>query len=101
MTVLETQKGLRVIVKDSQAGAWYGNVCQGCKFYPCHDALMALRLTADMRAQVCLLREDITVDLAQLIKSRNAPMLRNVLAGICRTYETAQFVSNPVVGRVA
>ncbi|MGJ5040670.1 radical SAM protein [Bradyrhizobium sp. HKCCYLRH1062] len=94
MTVLTMPGGLRVIVKDSTEGAWYGNVCTGCKFYPCHDALMALRLTADLRAQICLLREDIAIDLAPLIRTRNAIMLRNMLSGICRTYDSAKFVSN-------
>jgi cyclic pyranopterin phosphate synthase len=94
MTVLTMPGGLRVIVKDSTKGAWYGNVCSGCKFYPCHDALMALRLTADLRAQVCLLREDLATDLASLIKTRNAAMLKNVLSGICRTYDSAEFRSN-------
>jgi cyclic pyranopterin phosphate synthase len=49
------------------AGAWYGSVCETCPLFPCHDALMALRLTADLRLQFCLLREDITVALADLL----------------------------------
>ncbi|MEV6681208.1 radical SAM protein [Streptomyces erythrochromogenes] len=64
MTVLTLGSDMRVVVKDSTAGAWYGSVCRGCVFFPCHDALMALRLTADMRLQFCLLRDDNTVDLA-------------------------------------
>ncbi|MEU5811550.1 radical SAM protein [Streptomyces sp. NPDC047718] len=64
MTVLTLPSGTRVVVKDSTAGAWYGSVCRGCVFFPCHDALMALRLTSDMRLQFCLLRDDNTVDLA-------------------------------------
>ncbi|MFG2986231.1 radical SAM protein [Streptomyces sp. NPDC048258] len=64
MTVLTLASGMRVVVKDSNAGAWYGSVCRGCVFFPCHDALMALRLTSDMRLQFCLLRDDNTVDLA-------------------------------------
>lgn len=66
MTVLSLASGLNVVVKDSVAGAWYGPVCETCPLFPCHDALMALRLTADLRLQFCLLREDITVPLADL-----------------------------------
>jgi hypothetical protein len=59
--------GFEVVLKDSRAGAWYGEVCKDCRFYPCHDALMALRLTADRRLQFCLLREEISVPLAQIL----------------------------------
>jgi cyclic pyranopterin phosphate synthase len=52
------KSGMEVIVKDHHAGAWYGSICKGCKYYPCSSALMALRLTADARLQYCLLRED-------------------------------------------
>lgn len=69
MTVLSFVSGFEVVVKDSTAGAWYGSVCDTCPLFPCHDALMALRLTADLRLQFCLLREDITVLLAELLDS--------------------------------
>ncbi|MEV0773609.1 radical SAM protein [Nocardia salmonicida] len=67
MTTITLRSGLRVMLKDSKAGAWYGSVCDKCPLYPCHDALMALRLTADLRLQYCLLREDNTIDLADQI----------------------------------
>ncbi|WP_433531017.1 radical SAM protein [Micromonospora sp. CA-263727] len=69
MTVLSFATGFEVVVKDSTAGAWYGSVCDTCPLFPCHDALMALRLTADLRLQFCLLREDITVPLGELFDS--------------------------------
>lgn len=67
MTVVTLPSGLEVMLKDSSAGAWYGSVCEGCPFFPCHDALMALRLTADLRLQFCLLRQDNTVDVTGAI----------------------------------
>lgn len=67
MTVLTLSSGLEVMLKDSNAGAWYGVVCDGCPFFPCHDALMALRLTADLRLQFCLLRQNNTIDLADVV----------------------------------
>ncbi|MGH3627619.1 MAG: helix-turn-helix transcriptional regulator, partial [Sciscionella sp.] len=45
MTVVTLPSGLEVMLKDSRVGAWYGSVCDGCPFFPCHDALMALRPT--------------------------------------------------------
>lgn len=67
MTATTLPTGLKLMLKDSKAGAWYGSVCDGCPFYPCHDALMALRLTADLRLQYCLLRQDNTLDLQGVI----------------------------------
>lgn len=67
MTVVTLPTGLELMLKDSGAGAWYGSVCGGCPFFPCHDALMALRLTADLRLQFCLLRQDNTIDLAGIV----------------------------------
>jgi len=55
--------GLEVIVKDHRAGAWYSTTCASCRHYPCHDALMAVRVTSDRRIQFCLLREDTAIDL--------------------------------------
>lgn len=68
MTSLIMDSGLEVLVKDSTAGAWYGSMCKSCRFFPCHDALMALRLTADLRLQFCLLRDDYTVKLDEVVK---------------------------------
>jgi cyclic pyranopterin phosphate synthase len=61
-----------VVFKDSRAGAWYGDICKDCVFFPCHDALMALRLTSDGRLQFCLLREDIAINLAPITAKQPA-----------------------------
>lgn len=47
-----------VISKDSNRGSWYSSCCQDCVNYPCHDALMALRVTPDNSFQLCLLNEN-------------------------------------------
>lgn len=72
MTAIKLDSGLQILLKDSTAGAWYGSVCTGCTFFPCHDALMALRLTADLRLQFCLLRGDNTIDLAESVHDEAA-----------------------------
>lgn len=90
MTMLRLPSGLQVILKDHQIGAWYGSICDGCRFYPCHDALMALRLTADMRLQFCLLREDATIDLKRhFIAGRDS--LVNAIAQAISVYDSARF----------
>lgn len=94
MTVFVLESGFEVVIKDSRAGAWYGPVCRGCRFYPCHDALMALRLTADLRLQFCLLREDITVPLGPLIRHDPIALERTIQAAL-DTYTSATFVTTP------
>jgi cyclic pyranopterin phosphate synthase len=98
MTVFTLASGLQIIVKDATAGAWYGPMCTPCLHYPCHDALMALRLTADLRLQFCLLREDVTVDVADLIRERDGVRLSAVLTTALTEYELAEFHTSTVTG---
>jgi GTP 3',8-cyclase len=89
MTVLTMASGFEIVLKDSSAGAWYGDICEGCPLFPCHDALMALRLTADLRLQFCLLRDDIVVDLTPALRS--AGDLRSIIGRALDTYAGAKF----------
>lgn len=91
MTVLTMPSGLELMLKDSQAGAWYGSVCGDCAFFPCHDALMALRLTADLRLQFCLLRQDNTIDLANIVQDHER--LQVVVQNALEPYASAYFLS--------
>ena len=74
MTVLHFSDGFEVVFKDSREGAWYGDICKDCAFFPCHDALMALRLTSDARLQFCLLRDEIAIDLAPITAKPQADL---------------------------
>lgn len=74
MTVLCFSDGFEVVFKDSREGAWYGEICKGCTFFPCHDALMALRLTSDGRLQFCLLRDKIAINLAPITAKSTAEL---------------------------
>lgn len=89
MTVVTLPSGLEIMLKDSNAGAWYGSVCDGCPFFPCHDALMALRLTADLRLQFCLLRQDNTIELAHLVHDDD--QLGIVIRDALEPYASAHF----------
>nr|WP_181412035.1 radical SAM protein [Streptomyces sp. F12] len=91
MTVFTMPSGTKVVIKDSSAGAWYGAVCRGCPLFPCHDALMALRLTADARLQFCLLREDVTVDLAGLLDAGDTDGIHNHIEAAFEMYAAAAF----------
>ena len=50
--------GLNIVLKDATSGAWYGKCCEDCKMYPCHDALMALRVLPSNCFQLCLLNDE-------------------------------------------
>jgi cyclic pyranopterin phosphate synthase len=99
MTVMTMPSGFELVLKDSRAGAWYGDVCRDCRFYPCHDALMALRLTADLRLQFCLLRDEITVPLGQFL--HDPEKLGAELDRALATYATAVFEPDALGGRTA
>jgi cyclic pyranopterin phosphate synthase len=89
MKALKMQSGIDVIIKDHKAGSWYGSICTGCGHYPCHDALMALRVTADHRLQFCLLREDIAIDLAPHLAEGNGN-LEKAIEDALRVYGDAK-----------
>lgn len=58
MNEFTTNLGLKIICKNSQNGAWYCEECMGCTNYPCHDALMALRVTPSNSFQLCLINSE-------------------------------------------
>lgn len=66
MNEFQMASGLIITIKNSENGAWYGTICKTCPSYPCHDALMAIRLTSDNRLQYCLLNQDASISLEQL-----------------------------------
>ena len=90
MLSMQLVSGLRITVKSHMAGAWYGSICNACPHYACHDALMALRLTADMRLQFCLLREDVAVGLRPVL-ARGADALKVTIADALSVFRHAAF----------
>lgn len=98
MRSLTFPSGFEVLVKDSGSGAWYGQSCRTCPLYPCHDALMGLRLTADLRLQFCLLREDITVPLVDHLRAGDTATLKKRIRDALQVYADATF-HNPDAGR--
>ena len=55
MKTYNISDSFKVTCKDAHQGAWYGEPCLKCPHYPCHDALMALRVTPQNSFQLCLL----------------------------------------------
>lgn len=92
MEIFTLPSGMKLLFKDSTAGAWYGTICRNCLHYPCHDALMALRLTADFRLQFCLLGDEFAVDLRPHFNV-GLEAIRAELEKALDVYESATFVS--------
>jgi cyclic pyranopterin phosphate synthase len=90
MIVLKLPSGMKLTIKDHSTGVWYGSICNTCSHFPCHDALMALRLTADLRLQFCLLREDISVDLKPIL-ANNPLALHDEISRAFDIYRNAEF----------
>jgi cyclic pyranopterin phosphate synthase len=93
MTVLTLPSGFEVVVKDYTTGAWYGSICNACEHYPCHDALMALRLTADGQFQPCLLNETATQTFKDAGSFEDYEALQHLLHSMLSVYTSASFQS--------
>jgi len=89
---MQFSSGIKVTIKDHTAGSWYNKNCEKCKHYPCHDALMALRLTADLRFQICLLREDNIIDLVPYI-SGGVKKITIALEEALEFYNASHFIA--------
>lgn len=87
-----------VIVKTSQAGAYYHESCKSCRFFPCYDALMALRLTPDGKLQKCLLRSDNWFDMYSVLD--NEDKLINGINNMLNNYVDAKFYTYAEIGEI-
>lgn len=92
MTEFEMKSGLKVIIKDANNGAWYGEDCFNCKLYPCHDALMALRLVPGAKLQICLLNAENSYSFDVNNEKETAKLMEHILT----IYESAQFFNNRI-----
>lgn len=71
-----------VLLKDSTRGTFYHTSCKDCKYYPCQDAMISVRLTADGYLKRCLIRDD---NLVPLLVNRGGK--RQVLSAIKDSFE--------------
>lgn len=59
---------VEVFLKDSTRGTYYHPTCEECKFYPCQDAVISVRVTHDGQLKRCLIRNDNLVPLLPMIR---------------------------------
>lgn len=91
------KSGMEVQVKDARRGAWYGDICNECPLYQCHDAIMALRLTSDGKLQRCLARADNLIDVLTPVKKNNRDEIDLAITKALYTYESANYCANPAM----
>lgn len=91
MPYFHLANGGKVSIKDARAGTWYGDVCKNCKHYPCQDALMALRLTADGFLQRCLIRSDTMEDLLSAYVVEGEIAANRMIENVLRTFRQAEY----------
>ena len=80
-------KKLKIILKDSGEGAWYHDSCKECERFPCHDALMAVRLLPSNYIQLCMLNNDKCVDMRGLSDEEYTSKFQTIM----RFYDEAKF----------
>ena len=86
MLNIEIKEGVIIQIKDSLIGSHYSSDCKKCSYYPCQDAIMALRLTSQGFLQKCLYRDDNLV----AINSGDMKQFNEVI----NFYKSASFVAN-------
>ena len=72
MITLTLNNGVKVLLRDATVGTNYDlATCGSCKYYPCQDALISLRLTHDGHLKKCLIRNDNLVDVITPLRENN------------------------------
>jgi cyclic pyranopterin phosphate synthase len=95
MTTFKMPNNSTVMIKDSRTGTWYGDICKGCEYFKCQDALMALRLTSDGFLQKCLLRSDNLVDLLSVTGNGSSEeLIDRIIMEALSTYQQSSYYEN-------
>jgi molybdenum cofactor biosynthesis enzyme MoaA len=79
MTTFVLDDGTEVIIKDATVGTNYNVTCKFCSNYPCQDALISLRITANGALKRCLIRDDNLVNIYDELKSGNLNFVKEKL----------------------
>lgn len=92
MNNIKVKEGVTVQIKDSTIGSHYFKECEQCLFFPCQDAIMALRLTSNGYLQKCLYRNDNLIDLNPILD--NNQLLENSIEEALTFYKQSRFIAN-------
>lgn len=87
-------RGVNVLLKDSTIGTNYNFDCKKCKYFPCQDALISLRITSDGRIKPCLIRDDNLVNLKEQIKKGDFSTIYKILQEKYNLFVQSSFIKN-------
>jgi cyclic pyranopterin phosphate synthase len=81
--------GVHVLLKDSTRGTFYHDTCSDCRYYPCQDAMISTRVTADGYLKRCLIRDDNLEPLAVFYRAgmeeQSIEVIRRVFDIMCQS----------------
>jgi cyclic pyranopterin phosphate synthase len=91
MTKYIFKNGLKVLVKNSSKGAFYGDICNDCKYFPCQDGFYGLRITHDSKLKPCWPRDDLSIDIIKSVKNRDTESTKTAFNGIISIFKSSKF----------
>lgn len=87
--------GTKVILRDANVGTNYDlKTCGECKYHPCQDALVSLRITHDGHLKKCLVRNDNLVDVITPFRQGNINEARNRIKSVFDIFIRAEYKPN-------
>lgn len=90
----------KIILKDAKEGTNYNkNVCTKCDYYPCQDALISLRITANGYLKRCLIRDDNLVEFRTDLENKNYKSVKEKLADAFNILMEAEYHRNKWNGK--
>lgn len=95
MKNLILDNGVRVMLRDATVGTNYDSLtCGECKYYPCQDALISLRITHDGLLKKCLIRNDNLVDVATPLRQGDIEGARSRIQAVFDIFMRAEYKAN-------
>lgn len=82
MSKYTVSSDFEIIVKDATVGTNYHETCKTCKNYPCQDALISLRITANGLLKKCLLRDDNLINILDDLRNDDIYSVKEKMASV-------------------
>lgn len=94
MPTYTLKSGIDVLVKDSSVGTNYNTICESCKNYPCQDALISLRITANASLKRCLIRDDNLIETLDDLRNKDYNSVKSKIQESFVLLMSARYVEN-------
>ncbi len=81
--------GTRILVKESLNGTHYGDVCEGCPFFPCQDGLYGIKITHEGMIKYCWPRNDINLNILKKINENDIENAKSMMNTALKTFNSS------------